>query len=73
MYKIEESKSGIKVSDLVINKWTKLQLLYQEQNQHIDMEPIVTYEHKPNGGLTARLKGTDLSMEIEPEDWSWTE
>ena len=73
MYKIEDSGSGIRVSDLAISKWTKLQMLYQTQNPHITMDPQVIYEHKPDGGLRAKLKGTDLVMDIEPEDWSWTE
>ena len=69
----DESEPSIEVSDSMLEQWTKLMTLYLYNNQHIKMEPELLFSHHDNGDITAKLKGTDLSMRISSEEWQWTE
>lgn len=75
--RLQEDKSddyhNIEVSDAMMTQWAKLTLLYYHNNPHIKIDPVLQFDHHDNGDITAKLKGTDLSMRISSEEWQWTE
>ena len=69
----DDPSDTLSVEDHILNKWADLMLMYQHNNPHIQMSPEVIYTPHDNGDMTAKLKGTDMSMRIKSGDWSWIE